>query len=235
MTRARRPRKTVSLSSSVHRRLNAYAIAAGASGLALALPAQAEIVYTPANQFIEHGQRYALNLINSGAADFVVADRSGNSTSGHASSLFVAGAPGNSVEGSASRHAFLAAALKQGASIPTGTFGAKGQMAFFCSGFLDCSATTSKRGDWVNVTDRYLGLKFTIDGQTHYGWARFSVKLSGVRLTAVLSGYAYETIADQPILAGATQGTADDISAGASLERESSGVGTLGNLALGWR
>jgi hypothetical protein len=47
-----------------------------------------------------------------------------------------------------------------------------------------------------------LGLKFLINGQTHYGWAHVTV--NGSR--AVLNGYAYETVPNQPITTGKTSG-----------------------------
>ena len=56
-------------------------------------------------------------------------------------------------------------------------------------------------GPWRNVTNRYLGLKFQIDGETHYGWARMNVT-TGCYYTLTLTGYAYETVANRPIAAG---------------------------------
>ena len=51
-------------------------------------------------------------------------------------------------------------------------------------------------------------MKFTINGKVHYGWARLSVtNLKGkFRITATLTGYAYETIPNKPIIAGKTKG-----------------------------
>ena len=60
-------------------------------------------------------------------------------------------------------------------------------------------------GHWVNVKNRYLGLKFQIKGKTHYGWARLSVQAIS-QISATLTGYAYETIANKPIIAGKTNG-----------------------------
>jgi hypothetical protein len=89
----------------------------------------------------------------------------------------------------------------------------------------------SDRGPWARkgkgVRNRYLGLKFVVDGEVHYGWARLSVTLGHQRslgdVTGTLTGYAYETIPDKPIIAGRTTGpdviTVQD--------------GTLGGLALG--
>ena len=52
---------------------------------------------------------------------------------------------------------------------------------------------------WEGKVDKYLGLRFQINGQTHYGWARLDV-LSTFKWT--IKDYAYNAIHDQPILAG---------------------------------
>jgi hypothetical protein len=55
MQRSSRPRATAELSRSLHQQLNTYALAAGAAGvglLALAPPAEAKIIYTPAHRVI---------------------------------------------------------------------------------------------------------------------------------------------------------------------------------------
>ena len=56
---------------------------------------------------------------------------------------------------------------------------------------------------WAGVTNRYLGFKFLIDGQVHYGWARVSVPDI---YDVVVTGYAYETIPNKPIIEGHTFG-----------------------------
>ena len=65
-------------------------------------------------------------------------------------------------------------------------------------------------GQWGNggkgLKNRYLGIKFTINGKFHYGWARISVSVTGHQATSVLSGYAYETIPNKAIIAGETKG-----------------------------
>ena len=61
-------------------------------------------------------------------------------------------------------------------------------------------------GQWYNVTNRYLGMKFKIHGKTHYGWARLNVFFHGFTLTGTITGYAYETIANKGIIAGKTKG-----------------------------
>jgi hypothetical protein len=69
-------------------------------------------------------------------------------------------------------------------------------------------------GPWVGkgkgVRNRYLGLKFVIHGKVHYGWARLSVTLGHHRqyddVSGTLTGYAYETIPNKPIIAGQITG-----------------------------
>ena len=61
--------------------------------------------------------------------------------------------------------------------------------------------------------DRYVGVRFLIGGQTHYGWIRLTVTTSTEEAARELriTGYAYETLANKPILAGtaATAATAE--------------------------
>ena len=60
----------------------------------------------------------------------------------------------------------------------------------------------SDGGPWYNVPNRYLGLKFYVKGKAHYGWAR----LKTTACHATLTGYAYETIPNKPIITGKTKG-----------------------------
>src|SRR5579872_1330305 len=75
MTRSPRPRATVTLSDSLHRHLNMYALSASAAGvgiLALAQPAEGKIVYTPAHVVINRGWpgTVFVDLNHDGNADF---------------------------------------------------------------------------------------------------------------------------------------------------------------------
>jgi len=63
-------------------------------------------------------------------------------------------------------------------------------------------------GPWHGAQNRYLGLKFLVKGQVHYGWARLSVSKI-FPFTATLTGYAYETIPNKSIVAGKTHGNND--------------------------
>jgi hypothetical protein len=59
-------------------------------------------------------------------------------------------------------------------------------------------------GAFLGVTDKFLGVKFLIGTNTHYGWARLDVSANAD--TIRLKDYAYNVAADSPILAGQTLG-----------------------------
>jgi hypothetical protein len=54
----------------------------------------------------------------------------------------------------------------------------------------------------------YVGLKFSIKGQTHFGWTRVKIA-SMYPYKASLTGYAYETIPNKAIITGETKGPDD--------------------------
>lgn len=104
--------------------------------------------------------------------------------------------------------AAYASALSSGAVIgPADTFySGTATMAELFWG--SCGA--GSQGVWLGLADRYLGLRFiSPDNSTHYGWAKIStvayVDASGhLHGTAFVSGFAYESLANQPVLAGQT-------------------------------
>jgi len=89
-------------------------------------------------------------------------------------------------------------------------------------------------GQWLPTKNRYLGLRFVIKGQIHYGWARAtasqtSKRMGNTSITATLTGYAYETVPNKPIITGKTEGP-DVITMQPDVR-----PGSLGGLARGRR
>ena len=80
---------------------------------------------------------------------------------------------------------------------------------------------------WANVKRRYLGLRISINGETHFGWARLNVScdLRHIEISGTLTGYAYETTPNKAIIAGNRGSTT-----GQGPEAEAA---SLGRLALG--
>ena len=62
-------------------------------------------------------------------------------------------------------------------------------------------------GLWNNLSDYYLGLRLLQSGQTYYGWVRLRVNVTGSYASVIVRDYAYNSIPDQPILAGQTTAT----------------------------
>ncbi len=224
------PGKTSSThSDSLHQRLSVYALAASAAGmgvLALTQPAEAKIVYTPTHHVIGKNGRYKLDLNHDKIADLTFVNKRGCNTDFCFDVLSAIPSTGNGVEGTAT----FASALKRGAQI-----GPKGQ---FSGKFMASSESGQGTvGRWLNVTNGYLGLKFQIKGKTHFGWARLTVQvLGGAFIKATLTGYAYETIANKPIIAGKTKSNAAETSTigqFASPMLPSPQPATLGLLAMG--
>jgi len=236
------PRKTVHLSDSIHRQLNSYALAATAAGvgaLALAQPAQAKIVYTLANTYIVNGTPIDLN--HDHEVDFRFA--TGGSSSTNRGSLWVEIEPASGSKnriwgrprlGTTYRRAFgawcsgrgFASNLPQNVSIgsnPKKFQPGHDRMVWWSAGW---GSFATSCGPWKEPGRGFLGLKFTIKGEAHYGWA--SVTVGGVGAIQ-LEGYAYETIPNKPIVTNRTKGP-DVITLQSNVA-----PGSLGRLALGWK
>jgi hypothetical protein len=236
----RLPRTPVRLSDSVHQRLNMYALAAGAAGvgaLALAQPAEAKIVYTPAHVQLQANKPYPLDLDHNRKTDFFLLEFSSLTTfQDRLRALWVCHHPTVWSKGSivcrsstnttnllnqvvATKAYGPAATLRAGAKIQSGdpfagTFKGHDVVVDMGQVFYRTSTTTQGtiwQGAWLNggkgVKNRYLGFKFQINGKFHFGWARLNVAThKRGEIKATLTGYAYETIPNKPIIAGKTKG-----------------------------
>jgi hypothetical protein len=236
MPQSPRSRKTTRLSQSIHKQLNMYAFAAGAAGvgmLAFAVPAEGRIVYTPDNQKIPPNGYLALDLNHDGVNDFIFS----NFYSSTSSTLNLSIDPENQSNEIFSTgghvHSAFAAALAAGRKIgPLGKF-----QKLLGEGMAnDVDLDGKCQGPWVNAHERYLGLKFILKGKIHYGWARLNVRcVSPHAINATLTGYAYETVANKPIVAGETKGpdNPEEQPDPASIRTPAPARTTLGMLALG--
>ncbi len=224
MSRASRSSKPFKISDSLSRQLNAYAqvaCAAGVSMLALAGASEAEVVYTETHQATHIGIPLYIDLNHDGINDFLVRTNFYVGTSGTDVALSAWGArnadnlvAGRRFSGGSGYFFSAAYALHAGAQIgPKRDFSVT--FPFMAEEHFDRAGNLySDIGSWASkgegVEDRYLGLKFVILGEVHYGWARVSVTLGHQRqfddVSGTLTGYAYETVPDKPIIAGEITG-----------------------------
>jgi len=197
-----------SLSSSLNQQLHTYGLAASAAGVAvfsLVQPVHAEIVYTPVNIQFNVGV-VNLDLNSDGAFDLRI---TGTYFAYHQiiGSVLLRTPKANAVEG-INQHPF---ALSSGAVIgPAARFGAdNGIMAkYYRWNYSSRTHPKGVEGYWRSANDKYIGLRFQIGSETHYGWVRATVTSSGGGWTTNITGYAYETVANQSIVAGQTSGGA---------------------------
>jgi hypothetical protein len=221
-----------------------YAVAASAAGigvLAWARPVEAKIVYTPAHVVIHSGwpNVVPLDLNHDGKTDVNFHNWWGSGSFGPEGFLSVLPAQAaNGIWGHATVASFIhyASALTAGVRV-----GPKGPFFYAKYNFwmaVSNPSTGGCSGPWNDVKNRYLGLKFIARGKTHFGWARLNESCNprNLKITAVLTGYAYETTPNKPIIAGKTKG-ADEINnlgqPEATLSAPVPKPATLGLLAMG--
>jgi hypothetical protein len=247
--KSKTPRETARIDSKLNKNLAAYMTAAGAAGvslLALAQPAGAKVIYT--SYYTQLGDTF-LDINHDGVVDFPIRGY-GFCISGQYSSLcggseaLNASSPGGRFMGAPG----FASALRAGAKIgPAGQFSAR---QIIGSDFERPFSGSAKPPNWFGplandgngVRDRYLGLKFSIRGQTHYGWLRISVHIPNSKkhgFSAFITGYAYETEANTAIVAGQETGAVEASSSQpASSQPAQASLGMLARGAEGiaiWR
>jgi hypothetical protein len=219
-----RPRATAHFSGMLDHRLNLYSLAASAAGvsvLALAPPAQARIVFTPAHIKITPNHKLAIDLNHDGIKDFELIDTPAGS------SEFL------SIRPLQARNAVALANADCNPSVGVGAFKAgvaigKGQSFannVYCMAQY-IGADGGSLGPWAGgVAHRYVGARFVIKGQQHFGWIRLSV--SKAPFVAHLTGYAYETVPNKPIIAGKTKGPEEMSATPSTLDRQPASLGVL--------
>lgn len=211
-------RATTRLGRHLEKNLLAYTTAAGAGLATFAMPAEAEIIYTPSNTpMVINGSNHGLGLTqldlnNDGTPDFAfgLSSTIRFTSIGYTSrdKFLLRVAPdqaGNQVV--QGEQAGTAAAIAAGRKIGSQQkFGANGYLVHKLYNMNSRSRQVSS-GSWRNVEFAYVGLKFLIDGQVHYGWARIKFPYPYGYYFPSIYGYAYESIPNQPIIAGQTSGT----------------------------
>jgi hypothetical protein len=246
-------RGTSTLSSALEKNLSAYAIAAGSAGVALlacAQSADAKVVITKVNIPVPVDRVPVQFDINGGGQmDFALSAYAlGGCTSTSARAkppiarpplgcggfndelrVLPAQAANEVWQAGTSWGYNCAAALGRGARIDRLRAFAPGLMVMYGN-------VGSSEGHqvclWKGSTPAkpYLGVKFLDkEGQLHYGWVRVTNNF----ISATITGYAYETIPNKPILAGAISEEDEAALMPSNPAAQISQPATLGHLALG--
>jgi hypothetical protein len=235
-------------STGIDRRLNLYssaAVAAGVGLLALASPAEGSIVVTNTNIACNPGSSVAFDLNGDGKNDFSCAVAIGGYDHSFYATLAITPLTGGKVIGGArGTLGPYGSALASGANIGgSGHFSSSGirqQVTIERSNGAQSGPTSSYKpyGQWAPGTNKFLGVRFLINGATHYGWIRLTISrtimLDGaIRLSATITEYAYETTANKTITAGATAAASARTDHQQQQQLASNKGPSLGMLALG--
>lgn len=162
-----------------------------------------QIIYTDVDPDVGGaGVLYSIDMDNDGNDDFQIRHWD-QSASGGDMDLLVAGPAvnsnssfSNSIIASSNPYFVYPMVLNAGDAISAGATGWNNE-SFQSLDEDDCYV-----GNWCNVTDKYLGLRFKIGTDTHYGWARLSVGANASDW--VIKDYAYNGTPGEAIDAGET-------------------------------
>lgn len=194
-------KEPVRISNFLHRNLHLYGLASTAAGvslLALTPPSEAEVIYTPAHREVNRNSVVPIDFNGDGINDVGVRQTFRTQTGFHQYRLQAVPAHGGGIF--ANEAICDASALRSGARIGPGKI--------FCTQPASMIGYSSAYdgtywGLWAPVKiNRYLGVKFLIHGQVHYGWARLDARIYFPYEKALLTGFAYETAPNKPIAAG---------------------------------
>ena len=167
---------------------------------------------------------FKLDLNNDGINDFVFNSTKGECGDGMIAPIvpytYLSVGPASGGNMIMTNHGIIPNGLNLAAALDNSTAIAPDSMWVTTSQFLLYGASTSgyircmkANGYWLNVSDKYLGLKFIKGNNTYYGWARLSSSYSATPLPyrhltigqLIVKDYAYSSIPNQPILAGQTK------------------------------
>jgi hypothetical protein len=190
-----RSRPATPINSMLEKKLAMYLATAGAAGIGLTSAAQAKVVYTPANTTVTYPGCVPIDFNGDGVTDINIC-----LVYGDKSVQFIASAPaGNGIRLAANQAAAGVAGIPVG---PGEKFiGSFAPLYYKGNGYY--GNTYFWLGPWANVKERYLGVKFSISGTTHFGWVRMSTYKTSEPL---ISGYAYETAPNGSIKDGVEVG-----------------------------
>jgi hypothetical protein len=207
-TKSRREKQKSKLPDSLNRGLLHYAMAATAAGvasLACALPAEAAPVCTKTDIDLGFLGSYMVNPAQQKFAPFIAVETYNNLSSHSASAQYVGFFLPNSQNAEVVAKSNLAVPLPFGSVIGSGqAFAVPKSYGLLFTYRPFYRNLTHHKGNFTDNQPQYLGLKFSVSGETHYGWARFVWKIATNTRSAVhVTGYGYETTAGQSIAAGA--------------------------------
>ncbi len=185
------------------------------------------VVYTdvdPDQTFSNNFDSYELDLNNDGNPDFTIRlNKSSSSQTGFKfwnNNIAIQALSANQVFRVASTVttsqggtfvSYFANAMNQSSTVNSnldwGSFNQNMGLSYYWA--FGSQINSGSRGPWLNVTDKYLGLKLRVGNMSYYGWARLDMPSGANRFT--IKDYAYEDLADEPIVTGVVPNMASQV------------------------
>ncbi len=193
------------MKKSLQEKLKAYSAVAGSL---VAVSANAQVNYTDISPdtMVHDSLVYGLDLNNDAVIDFEFATSvaSSSSTLVNFATVSVVGDTNNAVLGSLYYGMYpFPYRLNNGDSIKPNSVLWPGYSLTTGVNYLGVTGPATY-GNWVGITDKYLGLRIKVAGQFYYGWARLSVNATTDTIT--IKEYAIEALPNTPIAAGQITG-----------------------------
>jgi hypothetical protein len=144
-------------------------------------------------------QSYNLDLNGDGNADYVILASGPLSTAG----FYIYGVGGNGVWANQPFDSRWVVAMNAGETIgssmtPVASWYSNPDGAIFCA----CVGGIGCLGYYAGLDSAYAGLRFQLNGETHYGWLRVGAPIPDLN-GGWIYDYAYDTRPDAAIFAGA--------------------------------
>ena len=183
----------------------------------------AQVVYTDMNPDILLNcsgnnlcsEEYSLDLNDDGISDFILATNKLSNSCGRctANGILVIG-PVYSAEISATAQSWIADTVGGYAlnTLIDSSLGWTNDSHILAKASRDCVpcvrgnyfVDVPPRGPWSNIFGKYLALKTQVGTDFYYGWIKLGVGINISFVTITIMEYAYNSIPNQPILAGQT-------------------------------
>jgi hypothetical protein len=210
------------LPPTIDRQLNSYAVGASAAGVALlacSLPADARVICRKSSESLLGTQTIPFNPANGQFPPFNLAQTFLYSTPRSHRYYWNRAFLTPNTQGA---NDLLAANGLPKALAKGDVIGSKGQFGkgnsygmLFTYGQVGGGTVNHHQGNFPLTKVGYLGFKFSMSGEAHYGWARLRVDVKKPQTTTNLLGFGYETIAGKAVHAGACttveESTASDL------------------------
>lgn len=205
-------KKTLQDKSKLNKKLKNYATLAIS---VIAADATAQVTHTDIRDttLINNGDFFDIDLNNDGINDLSISltKTTYSSVSTYSSyyikvnSVYASGSNSNDININVNSSSFYeVAAFNSNQSInnSVNSWSYYGLVGGYATGSFGGSTINVNVGQFPNQGDKFLGVRFNIGANTHFGWVRLDV--SALSDTVTIKSFAYENTSNTPILAGDT-------------------------------